>query len=216
MINSALGFDSYLVMRHGHGVEEEERGGGGGRGKVAGTASATTTATTTAAAATATATDDGHRLGCYFCNDIMAAANSQHDRTLDQQCTVTRPGLSFIAAALAVEMMVALLHSPQGARHPAPEEAAERGDCESEAIPHQIRGSLAGFSQMALQTAAFDCCTSCSKPVVEALRTGGVGFVRTACADPKSLEVISGAAALMSAVELDAQCEGLLDDEDDF
>lgn len=66
LINVALGFDSYLVMRHGHGpsvTESDEKGGG-----------------------------DSQRLGCYFCTDITAAANSQRDRTLDQQCTVTRPG----------------------------------------------------------------------------------------------------------------------------
>lgn len=40
------------------------------------------------------------------------------DRSLDQQCTVTRPGLSFVSSAYASELLVSLLHHPL--RHGAP------------------------------------------------------------------------------------------------
>jgi ubiquitin-like modifier-activating enzyme ATG7 len=113
LINVALGFDSYLVMRHGgHPLDNDAK---------------------------------EERLGCYFCTDITAAGNSMRDRTLDQQCTVTRPGLSFIAAGLASEMMVALLH-----RKFSTSKADNDDSDEDPPIPHQIRGSLQDFSQMAI------------------------------------------------------------------
>ncbi|KAJ9098947.1 hypothetical protein QFC19_006171 [Naganishia cerealis] len=83
VINAALGFDSWLVMRHGASGES-----------VAGSSQAMGEE------------KQRKRLGCYFCNDIVAPTDSLTDRTLDQMCTVTRPGIAPIAAASAVELMI--------------------------------------------------------------------------------------------------------------
>lgn len=50
------------------------------------------------------------RLSCYFCNDIATPQNTMKDRTLDQMCTVTRPGLSFSSSAYASELYISLIH----------------------------------------------------------------------------------------------------------
>lgn len=84
--------------------------------------------------------NQGGTVGCYFCQDIVAARNSQQDRSIDQQCTVTRPGLAYIASALSCEMMVALL------------QLSRNGD----PIPHQIRGSLLDFHQIELEVRLFE------------------------------------------------------------
>jgi ubiquitin-like modifier-activating enzyme ATG7 len=84
----ALGFDTYVVMRHGMPSEFHDP------------------------------TQHGNaRLGCYFCNDVVAPRNSLRDRTLDQQCTVSRPALCQISSAYSIELLTSMLQHPlkQGA-----------------------------------------------------------------------------------------------------
>ena len=121
LINCALGFSSYLVMRHG------------GEPK-------------------ADAPTSSLRPGCYFCNDVVAPVDTLKDRSLDQQCTVTRPGLAQITGGLAAELTVALMNSVLKIDHPLPifrrpGTTDEQVDSTGNEIPHQIRGSLASFSQ---------------------------------------------------------------------
>lgn len=164
----------------------------------------------------------GCGLGCYFCNDVVAPENSMKNRTLDQQCTVTRPGLSPIASAMAVELMVALLHHPLGASAPAPAASTHNQDFSpivaDEAtesplgiMPHQIRGSLVSYTIMTPTVPAFPYCTGCTPSVVEAYRDDKVKLVQQVCesGDGSYLEDLSGLTAFRTEAS-----EKMLDMED--
>ena len=180
LINAALGFDSYLVMRHGAGFS---------RPRAASTPKKKSSS------------DDSEkngpkrdassprfdRLGCYFCNDVMAPGDSTRDRTLDQQCTVTRPGLAPIAGALAAEMLVALRQWRGDDETDASGSAEEKKNAQPPAhvgapgvgeapptplgiVPHQIRGHVSSYAQTLFAAPAFDKCTACSRQVVRLFR----------------------------------------------
>jgi len=150
--------------------------------------------------------DDGGvgRHGCYFCSDVVAPENSTKNRTLDQQCTVTRPGLALIAGSMASEVMVSLLHHPAGVNAPAPSSASSNfsptvssnDDAASPlgVIPQQIRGSLVSYTMMTPTVPAFKHCTGCSKSVVDAYLNDKVGVVLSCCQTTNSsyLEDLAG------------------------
>ncbi|KAG2420579.1 hypothetical protein HFD88_000191 [Aspergillus terreus] len=158
VMNAALGFDSFVVMRHG--VKNA---------------------------------DDAAALGCYFCNDVIAPMNSVKDQTLDQQCTVTRPGVSTIASALLVELFVSILQHPQGAAAPAPESRYDdRGDHPLGLVPHQIRGFLPTFENISVVGKSYKCCSACSTSILEAYEKDGWDFVQKALNEVGYVEELSG------------------------
>ncbi|KAG0244754.1 Autophagy protein 7 [Actinomortierella wolfii] len=194
VINAALGFDTYLVMRHGIGQDVEHA-----------------------------STRKGAPVGCYFCNDVVAPTDSLSDRTLDQQCTVTRPGLSAIASAMAVELMVSLIHHPDGPRAPADTSNPDRETQDAwqqqastvlGVLPHQIRGFLSRYQNLLIAGQAYDRCTACSDPILEAYKNEGFGFLYKVFADAKYLEDVSGLTKLKEESE-NLEMEWDDEDEDD-
>ncbi|KAJ4468282.1 hypothetical protein J3R30DRAFT_3688002 [Lentinula aciculospora] len=179
VMNAALGFDTFLVMRHG---ARPEQGNMGQKDELGGSKK---------------------HLGCYYCNDIVAPADSLTDRTLDQMCTVTRPGLASMAASTAVELMMSVLQHPKGVRAPAPHPSIanatdnqfdEQGEGTSVLglVPHQLRGYLAQFRNMHIVGAAYDRCTGCSETVLQAYESQGFDMMLLAFNDPKYLERLTG------------------------
>jgi len=111
VINCALGFDSFTVIRHGL---------------------------------------SSNNLGCYFCYDIINPSDTISNRNLDEQCTVSKNGLSPICAGIGIEIFIKLLHTSYDTEH-------------SNEIPHIIRGSLKDFSIMKQHGFKNKECLCCSK-----------------------------------------------------
>lgn len=207
-MTAALGFESFLVMRHGAGPFSD--------------LSAETTNSSSANSCVKDA-NGTHRLGCYFCNDVVAPTDSTSNRTLDQQCTVTRPGLAPIASALAVELLVGILHHPQGIFAEADINNSVTGTTENSLgiLPHQIRGSLSQFSQMSLIGYSSSSCTACCHTVVSEYRNRGMEFILEAINHPTYLEDVTGLTELMKSatkfsLEWDKDIDNVDEDEDCF
>ncbi|XP_047505868.1 ubiquitin-like modifier-activating enzyme ATG7 [Pieris napi] len=179
-INAALGFDTYLVMRHGLGL-----------------ASAPNDIKNSHV--------DGAQLGCYFCNDVTAPGNSVKDRTLDQQCTVTRPGVAAIAGGLAVELLVGLLQHPLGINAPAPYNITQEDssiDGVLGPIPHSIRGFLHTYQNVTPTCGKFKQCIACSDIVIANYRNEGIEFLLKVFNSGTYLEEITGLQELHLSAEM--------------
>ncbi|KAL5474974.1 hypothetical protein EMCRGX_G027015 [Ephydatia muelleri] len=198
-INAALGFDTFMVMRHGY------------RPPAGSTLPASDTKTKHTKL-------PGNELGCYFCSDVVAPTNSTRDRTLDQQCTVTRPGVSMMAGALASELLVSLVQHPWRGLAPADCSGEEDDDpdttCCLGLVPHQIRGFLSRFQNVLPASKSFDKCTACSETVLQHYKKEGFDFLLKVFDTPNFLEELTGLDKLHASVEDGQVWE--LSDSDDF
>ncbi|CAM0875658.1 unnamed protein product [Alopecurus aequalis] len=173
-ITAALGYDSYLAMRHGAGPGTNSQGA-----------------------------EDviGHpRLGCYFCNDVIAPVDSVSNRTLDQQCTVTRPGLASIASGHAADLLARMLNHPDGIHAPG-DIAGTTSERPFGLLPHQIRGSLSNYNLLTLLGYSSSSCIACSDVVLSEFRSRGMEFVMQVINEPTYLEDLTGLTELMKSAD---------------
>eukprot|EP00929_Paragymnodinium_shiwhaense_P017638 TRINITY_DN12713_c0_g1_i1.p1 TRINITY_DN12713_c0_g1~~TRINITY_DN12713_c0_g1_i1.p1 ORF type:complete len:677 (-),score=151.98 TRINITY_DN12713_c0_g1_i1:283-2313(-) len=145
---------------------------------------------------------------CYFCNDLTAPSDSLAFRTLDQQCTVTRPGLSGISASVAVELLAALTQHQDGFAAicnlgDASGGIGGRGPSPLGAVPHQIRGYLADFKLAPAETEPFTKCICCSTTVLKTFQEEGLGFISRIVKRSSDLEELSGLADMKNCVNED-------------
>ena len=124
--------------------------------------------------------------GCYFCNDVVAPSDTVVDRTLDMQCTVTRPGMAPLASSIGVELWATLM------QHPMTVDAISDEDSPLGAVPHQIRGFVHNWQLLTMKGDRFQCCVGCSDPIIAEYKEKGWDFVQKAILEQGYLEDLSG------------------------
>lgn len=178
VINVALGFDTFLVMRHGVSKEGEP--------------------------------GSPPNLGCYFCNDVVTPADSVSGQTLDQMCTVTRPGIAMLSSGIAIELFASILQNPLKGAAPAwteqkaqtqVKEAGQEGNEVLSKLPHQMRGFLHKFDTMKIWGPAYTSCCACSDPIIQAWKQQGWEFLKKVLIDPSLIPEISGLTELQRKTE---------------
>lgn len=143
---------------------------------------------------------DNTVLSCYFCNDLTSPADSLIYRPLDQQCTVTRPGVSLIASAVAAEFIASISQHPLSPQPP--HVGVDNGPSNSTysclgATPHCLRGSLSDFQMVITETEAFQQCVSCSIPIAtELCSPNKFQFLSRVIGSSSILEEITGLAEM--------------------
>jgi ubiquitin-like modifier-activating enzyme ATG7 len=240
VINAALGFDTYVVMRHGlqptpppapRSVESSE-------GTVIIHPDDEKDPLKAAATDPVEPGPNGEKqqteeeLGCYFCSDVVAPGDSLKSATLDQQCTVTRPGAAPLASSLAVELLVSIMQHRLKARAPAPDPPTSGSANQIQrppptdpsipnshplgTVPHQLRGYMSTWQTIQIKGKAYDCCAACSPKILEAYKSDDWEFVKRAINEKGFVEEISGLAEVQRrAEEMDKEIEDFDDDEEE-
>lgn len=137
---------------------------------------------------------------------------------------MTRPGVAAIASALLVELLASVLQHPDKQHAPAPPTFTSTSsppprdppDHALGLVPHQIRGFLANFASLNIRGESYPNCSACSRPILDAYKSGGWEFVKKALDDRDYVTELSGLAEIQRrAEELAASIEWSEGDEDD-
>lgn len=121
---------------------------------------------------------------------------------------MTRPGVSSIAASVAVELVVSLLQHEKKATAPAYYQMKSKQDATIPegilgVLPHSIRGYLSSYSIILPATERFNQCIACSEKVLNEYEAHGDEFLLQVFDSADYLETVTGISKTMTEYDDD-------------
>lgn len=165
VISIGIGYDSYVIVHHGnYGPNtSSELLKGGQQSEAVSTEGVNLL-------------NPESQFGCFFCSDYLPPSDSMSNRTMDQQCTVSRPGISMVASGVAIELLVNNLHR------------GKIGKCS-----HFIRGAAGiGFELVEYENSRFDSCVACSRNVISEYLKDKKQFLQNVLNNPNIIGKYTG------------------------
>ena len=165
-LSIGIGYDSFVIVRHGKygpnfykNIKE---------GKI-------------------TDEKEKENIGCFFCSDYLPPSDSMSNRTLDQQCTVSRPGISMISCGVGIEMLINALHDNKIGKS-----------------PHFCRGTFgSNYEFVTYENTRYDNCTACSQNVISEYVKDKKKFMIDVLNSPGVLNIYSGFNETLNEVDED-------------
>ena len=117
-VTAAIGFDTFVVMRHGQ-LQGNSKDNHGFQYSI--NSNNSENSIFEYEKNNNLLITDKEKIGCYFCNDIVSPVDTTFNRTLDQQCTISRPGVSAICSGYASEIGISMLQKNNSIGNDVPE-----------------------------------------------------------------------------------------------
>ncbi|KAK8805375.1 hypothetical protein WA158_002031 [Blastocystis sp. Blastoise] len=160
---------------------------------------------------------------CYFCSDVVVPRDSSQYLSMDQSCTITRPGLASIAAGIGVELYISSIHEINTLPKQVEKQKSSDRTINNENnissstlsneeensikqgylgnIPDSIRFFLSSYSLCPQQSSSYSHCSACSESIQQDLYNNRINSIQCILCEDGYVESVVGLDSLKKKMD---------------